>query len=237
MPPAGVPVRNLIEPSFRTVSGSVRGRWLAPASGVRPRSPRSTSSEAEAFWTRLAASPPSAPTSRDRGGFGAGTVTALARGPAGMCQAGRWERSAGQARGRHPASLPAAIGGRSACTQADPTVGRGIVSWVDILGHGRYYLHGPDHGLPPAYLVHSTPETGPVETSVLFRNQRAGAVDIYWITPGGDPKHYGTLPTNQERSFTTYMGHRWVIRDRQTNTDVASVTGTREAQVVTLTGP
>jgi hypothetical protein len=29
-----------------------------------------------------------------------------------MCQAGRWERSAGQARGRRPASLPAAIGGQ-----------------------------------------------------------------------------------------------------------------------------
>jgi hypothetical protein len=54
----------------------------------------------------------SAPDSRGRGGCGAGTVTALARGLAGMCQAGRWERSAGQARGRRPASLPAAIGGQ-----------------------------------------------------------------------------------------------------------------------------
>jgi hypothetical protein len=36
-----------------------------------------------------------------------------------------------------PASLPAAIRGRSACTEADPTVGRGIVSGIDILETGN----------------------------------------------------------------------------------------------------
>jgi hypothetical protein len=59
------------------------GRWLARPRG-RPRSPRPTSNEAEAFWTRLTASAPVCPASKGRGGFGAGTVTALAGGPAGM---------------------------------------------------------------------------------------------------------------------------------------------------------
>jgi hypothetical protein len=56
-----------------------------------------------------------------------------ARGPAGMCQAGRWERSAGQARGRGPASSSAAIGGQVSMYASGSDGGRGIVSGIDTM--------------------------------------------------------------------------------------------------------
>jgi hypothetical protein len=68
-----------------------------------------------------------------------------------MCPAGRWERSTGQARGRRPVSLPAAIAGQVNVYRS----GSDARPWNclvdrnpgDMETHGRYYtnINGPPH--------------------------------------------------------------------------------------------
>ena len=114
----------------------------------------------------------SAPDSRGRGGCGAGTVTALARGLAGMCQAGRWERCAGQARGRRPASLPAAIWG------AGQRVPRRILrETVELSPGSTSWRHGDlrpllRHEYPDRGVIRSDRSTTCAPDGILAKDRR-----------------------------------------------------------------
>ena len=51
------------------------------------------------------------------------------------------------------------------------------------------------------------------ETRVTFEDRTPGPVELYWITPTGERKHYATLQPGKDRAQHTYAGHVWLVND------------------------
>lgn len=50
-------------------------------------------------------------------------------------------------------------------------------------------------------------------TPFSISNQWNEAVDVFWLDPEGTKRHYGTLGPGQQREYSTYQGHVWLISD------------------------
>ena len=44
-------------------------------------------------------------------------------------------------------------------------------------------------------------------------NQWNEAIDVFWLDPEGTKRQYGTLAPGQQREFSTYQGHVWLLSD------------------------
>ncbi len=73
----------------------------------------------------------------------------------------------------------------------------------------------------PALPVEDAPRastrTGP-ETELVFVNQSAGEVELFWLDSSGQRRSYGKLAAGEERRQHTYAGHVWLVADRDGKT-------------------
>ena len=56
------------------------------------------------------------------------------------------------------------------------------------------------------------------ETSLIFVNESAGEVELFWLDPSGRPRSYGSLPAGAQRAQHTYAGHVWDVRNKSGRT-------------------
>ncbi len=61
-----------------------------------------------------------------------------------------------------------------------------------------------------------TVQTGP-ETEIRFVNQTTKDVELVWVDQDARPRSYGTIPPGESRSQHTFVGHLWLLRDRNRN--------------------
>ena len=78
----------------------------------------------------------------------------------------------------------------------------------------------PEESLPAGRMIHNSPasEAG---TSIIFVNQLAQAVDIFWINDSGQRQPYGGLAAGDSKEQPTYVGHVWLVAAK--NGDVLAV--------------
>lgn len=65
---------------------------------------------------------------------------------------------------------------------------------------------------PPAATYLARGDAGE-ETSVVFRNETEGPVELFWLMGDGGRKSYGTLSAHGTRDMHTYAGHAWLVTD------------------------
>ena len=58
---------------------------------------------------------------------------------------------------------------------------------------------------------HASPRSGSEETSVNFKNQTEGVVELVWIDPQWRRKSCGKLSAGEAREIQTFAGHVWVL--------------------------
>ena len=51
------------------------------------------------------------------------------------------------------------------------------------------------------------------DTSILFRNERAQPVDLFWVDQGGRRQGYGQIAAGEVRSQHTFAGHAWLVEE------------------------
>jgi von Hippel-Lindau disease tumor supressor len=54
-------------------------------------------------------------------------------------------------------------------------------------------------------------------TSISFRNERLGRINVFWIDYAGQRQFYRTLAPGQSQTFQTYATHPWVVTDASGN--------------------
>ena len=55
---------------------------------------------------------------------------------------------------------------------------------------------------------------------VTFVNERAGALDLFWLDFAGGAQPYGQAAPGASRLFDSYVGHVWSMRDAATGTEI-----------------
>jgi dipeptidyl aminopeptidase/acylaminoacyl peptidase len=87
-----------------------------------------------------------------------------------------------------------------------------------------YSLTSPQHATTvsaTSLLAEANPHPsrkGGRDTSVVFQNRTAAAVEVYWIDENGKRDHYATIQTGGEWASHTYDGHVWLVTDKQGRT-------------------
>ncbi|HBE69166.1 MAG TPA: iduronate-2-sulfatase, partial [Planctomycetaceae bacterium] len=81
----------------------------------------------------------------------------------------------------------------------------------------------------------SKPEGGPFP--VHFLNQRKQDVELFWMSPAGEPKSYGTIAAGKPKQQQTRPGAVWAIAESETNRPLGHfIVGDRTAQAVIPAG-
>jgi dipeptidyl-peptidase-4 len=97
-------------------------------------------------------------------------------------------------------------------------------------------------GIPPAEIRSSTLSPDPQHTArtgpacrLRLRNTLKEAVDLFWISPNGQPRSYGKLQPGEERLQPTFVGHVW--RLEQAGQALATFSASSPEQVLVIDGP
>lgn len=55
------------------------------------------------------------------------------------------------------------------------------------------------------------------KTQIIFRNERAEAIRVYWINYSGHRELYGSIDPGETHTQPTFATHPWVVTDDQDN--------------------
>jgi dipeptidyl aminopeptidase/acylaminoacyl peptidase len=86
----------------------------------------------------------------------------------------------------------------------------------DLSSYALHELSGHDPlatGLRAELTPRPSTRTG-AETFITFRNLTEVDVDLFWMTPEGQRRRYGTVEPGESRRQHTFAGHVWLVTDR-----------------------
>jgi hypothetical protein len=78
------------------------------------------------------------------------------------------------------------------------------------------------------------PPDNTVKTTVTFINNGERAADVFWLNFQGKEQRYFTLPPGKTFIQDTYVSHQWVVRDSQSQRQLATAVGVAQPATVRI---